>query len=81
MHNEYLETYFNQYIGLSDNKKSKLGNKFDPVNLFLVDVYNTIVDVLLDGWFKNEESPNTTSKRDKKESAGLSDMPQLEGDE
>ena len=40
MYNEYLETYFQQYMDLSDNKKGKLGNKYDPFNLFLVNTYN-----------------------------------------
>ena len=40
MYNEYLETYFDQYMALSDNKKSKLGNRYDPVNLFLVNTYH-----------------------------------------
>ena len=31
MYNEYLATYFNHYMALSD-KKSKLGNKYDPVS-------------------------------------------------
>ena len=33
--NEYLEIYFNQYMTLSDVKKTKLGDKYDPQNLFL----------------------------------------------
>ena len=74
MHNEYLETYFNQYMDLSDNKKGKLGNKCDPVNLFLVDVYN------YDDWLRDEESADTIRKNDKKESVDLSDMSPLEGD-
>ena len=30
-----LETYFDQYMDLSDNKKRNLGNKYGPLNLFL----------------------------------------------
>ena len=30
----YLETYFDKYMALADNQKRKLGNKYDPVNLF-----------------------------------------------
>ena len=75
MYNEYLATYFNHYMTLSDNIKSKLGNKYDPVNLFLIDTYN------YDNWFKNEELADTTRKNDKEESVDLSDMPLLEGDE
>ena len=37
------------YMALPDNKKRKLGNKHDPVNLFLVDNYN------FDYWFKNKK--------------------------
>ena len=70
MHNEYLETYFDQYMALLDDKKRKLGNKYDPVNLFLVDTYN------YDDWFKNEKLTDTTRKIDKEES----DMPPLEDD-
>ena len=40
MYNEYLAAYFNHYMTISDCKKSSLGNKYDPVNLFLVDTYN-----------------------------------------
>ena len=38
MCNEYLKTCFDQYMDLSYN--NKLGNKYEPVNLFLVDTYN-----------------------------------------
>ena len=73
MYNEYPATYFNHYMTLSDNKKNKLVNKYDPVNLFLVDTYN------YDNWFKNEELADTRRKNDKEESVDLSDMPPLEG--
>ena len=56
MCNDYPKTYFNQSMALSDNRKSKLGNKYDPVNIFLVYLYN------YDGWFKNEKSPDATTK-------------------
>ena len=69
----YLETYFDQYMALSDSKKRKLGNKYDSVNLFL-ETYN------YDDWFKNEKSANTTRKSDK-ESVDLSDMPPPGSDE
>ena len=49
LHNEYLEIYFNQYNDLSDARKRELGNKYDPINLFLeTHNYNT--------WFENDES-------------------------
>ena len=49
LYNEYLEIYFNQYNYLSDARKRKFGNKYDPINLFLeTHNYNT--------WFENEES-------------------------
>ena len=48
----YLETYFDQYMDLSDNKKRKLGNKYDFGNLFL-ETYN------YDHWFKIEELADT----------------------
>ena len=54
-------------------KKTKLGNKFDPVNL-LMETYN------YEDWFKNEESTDTTRASGKEESVDLSDMPTLEGD-
>ena len=47
-------------MALSENKKSKLGNKYNPVNLFFVDVYN------YDEWFKNEKSTDTTKNVIKK---------------
>ena len=58
-------------MAVSDNKKSKLGNnKYDPVNLFLVDTCN------YDNWFKNEKLTDTKRKSGKEES----EMPPLEGD-
>ena len=71
MYNDYLETYLEQCMALSDNKKSKLGNKYDPANLFLLDIYN------YDAWFKNQKSTDATRKNDKEKF----DMPPLEGDE
>ena len=47
-------------MAFSENKKSKLGNKYNPVNLFTVDVYN------YDEWFKNEKSTDTTKNVIKK---------------
>ena len=85
MHNVYLETYFGQYMALSDNKKRKLDYKYHPVNL-LLETYNC------DYWFENkesrdrtrntdkEESTDTTRKNDKEKFVDLSDMPPLEGD-
>ena len=61
----YLETYFDQFMALSDNKKRKLGNKDDPVNLF-IETCN------YEECFKNEESANTMRKSDKEESSDLS---------
>ena len=71
MYNNYLETYFNQYMAISDTKKSKLVKKNDLVNLCLVEVYN------YDDWFKNEEFAN---KKEEPTEYILSDMPPLEGD-
>ena len=51
--------------------QKKLGDKYDPVNLFLVDAYN------YDNWFENEESADTRRKIVKEES----DMPLLESNE
>ena len=56
LYSEYLEIYFNEYKALSSAKKRKLGNKYDPINLFL-EAYNYDVE------FENEESTNTTSKK------------------
>ena len=39
-------------------KKEEMGNKYDPVNLFL-ETYN------YDLWFENEELTDTTIKSDK----------------
>ena len=55
LYNEYLEIYFDEYEALSDAQKRKLGNKYDPINLFL-ETYN------YDAWFENEVSVNTTKK-------------------
>ena len=68
IYNMYQETYFNQYMALSDNKKRKLGSKYDPVNLFFK-IYN------YDDWLKNEELV------DKEESVDLPHMQPLECDE
>ena len=35
LYNEYLGIYFDQYMALPDAEKRKLGNKYDPKNLFL----------------------------------------------
>ena len=35
LYNEYLEIYFAQYMALPDVEKRKVGNKYDPKNLFL----------------------------------------------
>ena len=75
MYREYLETYFNQYMTFSDNQNSKLGNKYDPVNLFFVDAYN------YGDWFKNKELTDKTRKSYKDESVDLSDKSSLEVDE
>ena len=42
-------------MALSDNRKRKLGNNYDPVNLFL-ETYN------YEERFKNEELADTTKK-------------------
>ena len=67
-------------------RKRRLGNKYDPINLFL-ETYD------YDAWFENKESTDTTRKRDKEESTDrtrksdkeqsvdLSDMPPLEANE
>ena len=36
LYNVYLEIYVNQYMALSDAEKRKLGDKYDPENLFLI---------------------------------------------
>ena len=35
LYNEYLEIYFNQYMTLSDAEKRKVGDIYDPEELFL----------------------------------------------
>ena len=67
-----LEIYFYKYKAVSDGKKGKLGNKYDPINLFL-ETYNYNV------WFENEELSDAT-KTDEK-STDLPPMPPLESDE
>ena len=56
-------------MALSDAKK-KLGDKYNPVNLFLLYDYN------YDNWLDHEESADTTRKSDKEESY----MPPLKRD-
>ena len=56
LYNEYLEIYFDQYMGLSDAKKKRnLVSKYDPTNLFL-ETYN------YDIWFENEDSTDIKIK-------------------
>ena len=52
-----------------------MGNKYDPINLFLeTHTY--------DNWFGNKESDDTASRKsDKEESVDLADMSPLEDDE
>ena len=71
MYNMYLETYSDQYMALS---KRKLGNKYDPVNLFL-ERYN------YEDRFKNEGLADATRKSDTEESVDLFEMPPLEDDQ
>ena len=60
LYNEYLGIYFNQYYALPDANKRKLGQKYDLIKSFL-ETYNYV-------WFENEESADTTIKRDTEES-------------
>ena len=64
MYNISLETYFDQYMFLSDNE-------YDPINLFL-DTYN------YDDWFESKKSNDTTRNIEKEEFLDLSDMSPLE---
>ena len=57
MYNDCVDAYFDQYMAISDNEKSKLGKKYDPINLFLVDTYNH------DDWYKNENEKSTDATR------------------
>ena len=54
--------------------KKELGNKYNPVNLFL-EIYN------YDFWFENEEWSDTTRNSDEEESVDLFDMPPENSDE
>ena len=47
IYNMYLESYFDQYMFLLDNNERRLGNKYDPANLF-PEAYN------YEDCFKNE---------------------------
>ena len=69
LYNGYLEIYFNQYMTLSDATKRKLGYKYDPRRLFL------------EGYDYSVRSGSKDEFTDKEESADLSDIPRLEGDE
>ena len=70
-------------MALSVARKRKLRDKYNPVNLILVDAVN------YDNWFENEEWADSTRKIDEEESdlwalegdEEESDMPQREGDE
>ena len=58
-------------MAFSDSKKINLGNKFDPINLFL-ETYDYV------NWFENEESADTTKIGEK--FTHLPPSPALEGD-
>ena len=73
LYNEFLEIYFDECKVLPDAKKRKLGNNYDPSNLFLERCHYDI-------WFENEELTDT-QKGGEKESADLSSMLPLENDE
>ena len=47
LYNKYLEIFFHEHKAFSDAQKRNLGNKYDPINLFL-ETYNH------DVWFENE---------------------------
>ena len=73
MHQNYIMSIWKSILintWLFQLLQKKLGDKYDPVNLFLVDAYN------YDNWFENEELADTRRKIVKEES----DMPPLEGD-
>ena len=81
LHKEYLEICFNQYVTLSDAKIRKLGNKYDPEELFLGG-YNYSV------WSENkqesidkEELTDKEELIDKEKLTDVSKMLPLEGDE
>ena len=69
LYNSYLETYYDEYNKLSDAKKRKFGDNYDPEILFFK---GCDCSVLLE---TKEEST------DKEEYVDLSNMPPLEGDE
>ena len=74
IYNVYLETYFDQYLSVSDNEKRKMGNKrYILINLLK---HMTMLAAL-----KNKKSTNTTRKSDKEESVDLFDMSPQDGDE
>ena len=68
LYNEFLETYFDEYIELSNTKIYKLDPKDDTESLFLK-TYN------YDSRFENEESTA------QKESNDIPPIPPLKGDE
>ena len=48
LYSTYLRIYFGQHMAFPDASKKELGDKCNPINLFL-DIYN------YDDWFENEE--------------------------
>ena len=69
LYNDYLEIYFDKYKALPMLKK-ELGNKYDPVNLF-VETNNYVI------LFENEEQPDRIKSGE--ESTDL--PPTLDGDQ
>ena len=57
LYNEYLEIYFDEYKTLPNVREKTLGNKYDPINLFLEPSNNDV-------WFENEKLTYTTTKSD-----------------
>ena len=69
--NDYLEIYFDKYKALPVLKK-ELGNKYNPVNLF-VETSNYVI------LFENEEQPDRIKSGE--ESTDLPPIPTLDGDQ
>ena len=75
LYNNFLETNYHEYNGLSDGKRNKIDPKYDPKNLFL-EGYDYSV------WSENEEELSDQKElADKEETVDLSDVLPLEGDE
>ena len=78
---EYLGIFFNQYITISEVRKRRLGDNYDPENLFLDRYDYFVLSKTEKESTDQDESTDKNESIDKEESVAISNMQPLEGDE